>query len=376
MHPRAYLTIVLALLFAGPETAAAGLFDRSVTAARQAIVAHGLNADEILVPFELNPEIASWLDEHTVPGMTQDAQVQLFLRELQSPDGRAMEYDRGYTGTAEQVFASGRFNCLGLSNLFIGLSRHIGLDAYYLRVDRIQRYGQQDSFVIASSHITAAYGPLSHRVVLEFGFEGSDSYETGTRLTDLEAIALFYTNRGTELLRNGQLEEAEEQLRIAIELHPQSPDAWLNLGVVRRRMGDTEGAEKAYNTALDFDPQLISAYYNLSVLYRLQGDRDEARKILETVDRRSNRNPYTYLSLGDLSMVHGQPEEAERYYRRALKLKRDDQDIQAAMGLWALETGNLEEARRRLEKAERLEGESSRVERLARRLAEGDGPQA
>lgn len=93
------------------------------------------------------------------------------------------------------------------------------------------------------------------------------------------------------------------------------------------------------------------------------------------MDRRSNRNPYTYLSLGDLSMVHGQHEEAERYYRRALKLKRDDQEIQAAMGMWAVETGDLKEARRRLEKAEKLEGESSRVERLTRRIEAADEPQ-
>lgn len=381
-HHRTRLAIGLAVLLAGSEAIAAGLFDRSVTAVRDAIVARGLDADEILVPFELNAEIVSWLDERTVPGMTQDAQVQLFLRELQSAAGRAMTYDRGYTGTAEEVFASKRFNCLGLSNLFVGLARSIGLDAYYLRVDRMQRYGQEGSFVVASSHITAAYGPLSHRVVLEFGFEEGEPYATGARLTDLQAVSLFYTNRGTELLRKGRHKEAEEQLRIALELDPRSPDAWVNLGVVRRRMGDLKGAEAAYNRALDHDPQLISAYYNLSVLYRLQGDRDEARKILQTVDRRSNRNPYTYLSLGDLSMMHGNPEDAERYYRRALKLKRDDQDIQAAMGLWAVEAGDLKEARRRLEKAETLLEESehvtvkgSRVQRLMQRLEEADSSQ-
>lgn len=369
------LAIVFALLFAGADSSPAGVFDRSVESLRQAIAARGLDTDEVVVPFELDPEIMSWLDEHKVPGMTQDAQVKLFLRELQSVNGRGMTYDRGYTGTAEEVFASQSFNCLGFSNLFVGLARHLGLDAYYLRVHRMQRYGQEGSFVVASSHVTAAYGPLSNRVVLEFGFEDSDAYQTGTRLSDVQAIALFYTNRGTELLRGGELAKAEEQLRIALELDPQSPDAWLNLGVVLRRNGDTEGAEKAYNAALDRDPHLVSAYYNLSVLYRLRGDRDEARKILQTVDRRSNRNPYTYLSLGDLSMVHGQHEEAERYYRRALKLKRDDQEIQAAMGMWAAETGDLREARRRLEKAEKLEGESSRVERLTRRIEEADEPQ-
>ncbi|MGH9380596.1 MAG: tetratricopeptide repeat protein [Thermoanaerobaculia bacterium] len=358
----------LFLLLPAAQAAAAGIFERSVAGARDALVARGLGPDEVVVPFDLTPEILAWLDDHTVPGMSQDGQVKVYLRELQSPKGKGLTYDRGYTGTAQEVFSSERFNCLGFSNLFIGLARHLGLDAYYLRINRIERYGQEAGFVVASSHITAAYGPLSNRVVLEFGFEGDDAYQTGKRISDLQAIALFYTNRGTEMLRQSDLAGAELLLRTALDIHPQSPDAWLNLGVVLRRKGDVEEAEGAYHRALDHDPQLVSAYYNLSVLYRIRGDRDRARKTLEAVDRRSNRNPYTYLSLGDLSMVHGDHEDAERYYRRALKLKRDDQEIQAALGLWAVEAGDLREARRRLQKAEELEGESPRVQRLMERL--------
>ena len=41
-----------------------------------------------------------------------------------------------FTGTADEVFASGRANCLGFTLLFVGMARQLGVDAGFFRVDQ------------------------------------------------------------------------------------------------------------------------------------------------------------------------------------------------------------------------------------------------
>ena len=81
---------------------------------------------------------------------------------------------------------------------------------------------------------------------------------------DPEARASF--NRGNDAVRVGNLVEAENQFKLAIQRDPKLTYAWTNLGVVYERRGDNGAAEDAYQKALDLDPENAVAWDYLARL--------------------------------------------------------------------------------------------------------------
>lgn len=80
-----------------------------------------------------------------------------------------------------------------------------------------------------------------------------------------EAVAA-YINLGMAHAAGGRLEQAEENLRIALELNPRHPVALNELGLVQRRKGEFAGARQSYEAALAAFPEFHYAHRNLGVL--------------------------------------------------------------------------------------------------------------
>lgn len=330
----------------------------------------GVDPAEATIPFALTPEMRTWLFDRVGRGGGALERLGSLLRSLLGKDGVRLVYESGYTGTAEEVFASGRANCLSFAHLFVGMARELGMDVYFLRVRELESFAKEGDLIVASGHITAGFGPPADRRILEFTEQPVGPYRALEEISDLSAVALFHSNRGAELLRQGELAEARRWLEIATQLDPDMPDGWVNLGVARRRLGDVAGAEAAYRRALEADPTALAAYQNLGALLQRLGRTREAQDLLALVDRNRNRNPFSYLALGDLSLREGRLQEAERFYRRALWLDSSQAEIHAALGEAALARGGERDARRFMRKAAKLDPANPRVERLARSLGE------
>jgi Flp pilus assembly protein TadD len=357
------LTVFLgATLFAVPAAA------RKPMDLRQIIQERGLDPAEIIQPLLITEEMRSWALALVTRSAPDETQLKILLESLRSSEELAFEYKGGYTGTAEEVFSSGKYNCLSFSMLFVGLARALGLPAYFLNVKQAEAYEKRGDLVILTRHITAGYGFVKDRTILEFDIGAEINYLLAEPMTDLEALALYYSNRGTEWLRAGQGKKANQMLEIAITLGPKIAQSWINLGVVRRRQGHMQEAEDAYIKALEVEAGNATAYENLATLLRLKGERDAASQMLELLNRRKNRNPFTYLALGDLNLEEGRVQEAESFYRRALRLARDEAETHAAMGQWALAAGKREKARSWLERARALDTHNARVFELENRL--------
>ena len=338
----------------------------------QRIQVLGLDPAEVTEPLDLTPEMKAWAHEQVRAQDSEEQRLSDVMRALVDSDGLAVRYERERTGTAREVFKSGEANCLSFTNLLVGLAREVGVDAYFLNVRRDPRYALQGDLVVRWEHVTAGWGSGAHRRVLEFGFVPIEATMVPSRLDDITALAMFYSNRGAEELLAGNRVGALKWLEIAVQLDPAWSHAWLNLGVVRRRTGDLEGAEQAYRKGIEADPDHMQLYSNLSTLLRLRGETDSAGELLRLLDRRSNRNPFAYLALGDSALEDGRMEEARRFYRRALHLNRNDAESKAAMGLWELAAERPDRARVWLERAERIDRESERVGQLRDGLVESD----
>lgn len=330
---------------------------------------HGVEPSEITSPIALDDEMKAWLYEWVRPTDTSLEQLRQVLLGFQSPNGLHLKYDPGYTGSAREVFESHRYNCLSFSHLFIAMARELGIDAYYLNVDSVQHFRREGDLVVVSGHITAGYDTGPTRKVLEFTVGPQVDYRAATRISDSRALAMYHANRGAELLRERDNEEALKWLQIAVDLAPDYSDGWINLGVARRRMHDDVGAEQAYRQAIEIDPDNYSGYSNLSALMRMQGHAEAAEEILQLLDRRNNRNPFIYLALGDDALRTERFDDARRFYRRAQNLSPQP-ETNAAMGLLALELGDRPEAERWLQKAREEESDDARVFELAHRLGE------
>lgn len=332
------------------------------------IRSRGLDPEEIIRPTLLSDEMRAWVRREVPRAGPEAARLKILLDTLKHSQDFDFQYQAGYTGTAAEVFDSGKFNCLSFSLLFVSLAREMGLPAYLLNLHQDQDFERVGDLVVVSRHLTAGYGPFADRTVLEFDLGPDVNYQLADPITDLEALALYYSNRGAELLRDGDVAAAAGSLEIAVTLVPELAQAWVNLGVVRRRLGNLRGAEEAYVRAIDLEHGNLPAYHNLMTLQRLQGRKNAAGETIELLDRRHNKNPFTYLTLGDLSLEEGRLEEAERFYRRALRLARYEAETHAALGGWALAAGKVDKARVWLERAREIDPENGRVVELGEQL--------
>ncbi|MCB1032612.1 MAG: tetratricopeptide repeat protein [Acidobacteria bacterium] len=358
------LLAAAALILGCASSASAGYTKHPGLSLPQQIASRGLDPGQVLVPFQLTDEMVSWAREAVPDSVPKHQQVDRLLQALTQLQGLNLSYRADFTGTAQEVFERRQANCLSFTHLFVAMARALGLDSYFLQVDDVETFSREGDLVIRAGHITAAAGPVHKPKILEFSEFPASEYRQVRPISDLTAIALFYSNRGAEHLRNSEVEKAIWWLERAVLLDPELADAWVNLGVARRWAGDNRLAEASYRQALEVDPQTTAAYQNLAALYRQQGDEVAVRDLLALTDRRDNRNPFTYLDLGDISLHRGDLEAAERFYRRAARLEPDLASAQAALGYWAFQSGRQRLARKYLRQALRLDPEDQRAQTL------------
>lgn len=95
--------------------------------------------------------------------------------------------------------------------------------------------------------------------------------------------ALAYTNIGLAYLKKGELRQAAEDLRTALEYQPALPEAHQNLGLVYARLGEPEQAIRSFREAIRYRPSYVEAYAGLGQALLENGRQDEARAAYERV---------------------------------------------------------------------------------------------
>ena len=143
-------------------------------------------------------------------------------------------------------------------------------------------------------------------------------------ISDLTAIALYYSNAGAELLLSDEARQAIGPLRIAVALDSYMVAAWVNLGVALRRSGDLNGAEEAYKTAVGLEPSAFDAFRSLAALLRVQGRPQEAAAVLTAGEKAVRPDAFTYWALAERSLRDGRIERARYLYRTALGASQEE----------------------------------------------------
>jgi len=276
------------------------------------------------VIFQLSDEMKQQLEKRVHPEWG-DARKFLQLGEyFFNSDERDIQYDAWSTLSAEETFIAGRGNCLSMSILFVAAARHLKFDGRFETVEVKPSWTHEGETMIRYEHIVATGNLGTASYVVDFLPEFAGERGPRTRVTDEQALALYYGNLAVAAIVAADLDEGIYKSHQALKLWPGNSNAWSNLGTAYRRKGESELAEASYRRALALNRKNYSALANLTRLYLLEDREEEADVFLRTVKRYYRRNPYYHLQVARMRVQAGDVDGARENLERAAALKKND----------------------------------------------------
>jgi protein O-GlcNAc transferase len=127
-----------------------------------------------------------------------------------------------------------------------------------------------------------------------------------------------------ELVRRGQLDEAERLYRLALEAEPGSMEAVAGLGRVAVRQGRYSEAVPLLERATKLPSQIIPAFQALGDAYAATGDLDRAAAAYRQAVAMAPENLESRLSLARSLTDIGEYSEAEDLCTRSMRMARED----------------------------------------------------
>ena len=129
--------------------------------------------------------------------------------------------------------------------------------------------------------------------------------------------------QGDQAEKTGNMVEACERYREAVEVAPAYARARLNLGVALEATGDIEGAVECYEAALALDPANAYASYNLGKLLYSQGALLRAEELLRSALTHKPEFPEAQVVLASVYEAQGRLDAAAAALENALRQRPD-----------------------------------------------------
>ena len=304
------------------------------------------------VPFELDPTlkaIAATAEDRKLPDLTIAKTLALKLLMDEDTDGLGIKYSSNKNYSATEVYKHREANCISFTNLFVGMARSIGLNVNFIEVTEVESFDKVGNNIVYNSHICAVIFRGPNPYVLDFSLRKYPQYHSWRTISDIEAIASFYNNKGSDILIANEslasLDKAETYFIMATKLYPKFAQAYNNLGVLKMRQFEPEEAELMYLKALEIKPGYFAAYNNLSKIYINRGETVKAVSLMKDAIKASPKNIYAYLNLAKIHISLKDYKEAENVLQLALVKKKDFTEARHELGRLMLRTGRSGEAK-------------------------------
>lgn len=149
------------------------------------------------------------------------------------------------------------------------------------------------------------------------------------------------------------------------------------LGIGYLREGEFEQAERNLRRALDYDPGYVLANIGMAAIYERKDQLDRAEEHYRRALRRDENNPFAQTNLGALLCAREDFDEAQALFARAIKNPDYDRRDIAHMnsGVCHADAGDAEEAERQLRQALELNPQYPRaLLEMARLTYQDDRP--
>ncbi|WP_406828172.1 tetratricopeptide repeat protein [Microbulbifer sp. ARAS458-1] len=300
-----------------------------------------LPEDDIL---GLSPEMRAYL-ARIAPDASPQQRLRALLQGFENRDF-TVRYQADQTLTAGETYRQQVGNCMAFTVMMVAMARELGADAYFNQVEVPPVWGHEESqtFVVYRHINMVSESPRGRRVV-DFNLEAYDPIYDQRKLSDNEAFAQYYSNRGLELMQQGQMVDAFRYLRKALDLRPGDADLWANLGALYSRNREFTAAEQSYLQALQLKSSHTIAMSNLERLYRKQSKFDLADHYAEKARFHRERNPYYLYYQARNAYEHGDYKSAKKQLKRAMWQYEDDHRFHFLMGLTSFKLGEVDNSK-------------------------------
>jgi len=256
-----------------------------------------------------------------------------------------LQYDPFAEGGAQEVFHRGSANCLSYANLFVAPAREAGLNASYQWLEVRPQWTRMGERVMVRLHVNTMVKLVGGgEYMVDIDPLPSRDIAGTQKMSDADAQALYHSNIAMDALAEEDLEQAWLHGVRALQISPEVPHLWVNLGAIYRMAGQHKEAENSYLYALQLDPWDRSAMNNLVVLYQIEG-REEDRDYWEVrVAHYRDGNPYYHAWLGDKAAEEGDWAAALQHYEEAVERLPDDSHLLYTTGMIYYRLDQLQEA--------------------------------
>ncbi len=299
----------------------------------------------------LTPEIRRLLDRH-IDASGDWLRLQQLVALFQSDPQFGLRYNAAVTFDAAETFRRREGNCLSLSILFVAAARHVGLDARFQDVELLPTWRQEGNVFVAERHINVAVVIHQKPVIVDFLVDPSTETVAIRQIPDSAMLAQFYNNVGVEHLAAGELGAAYLFFQRAVTLAPRTSYLWTNLGVVLSHAGQVDDARQVYRHALQLNAVDEVALSNLATL--ADGESGVSAELLARVERLRNSNPFYHYWQSERLRAAGDRDGAIAALRAAIRLKSDESSFHFALARLLLLQGERKQADLSLESARRL----------------------
>ncbi|WOX04783.1 tetratricopeptide repeat protein [Microbulbifer pacificus] len=292
----------------------------------------------------LEPQLRGYLAQ-VAPGESPQQRLVALLRGFENRDF-TVQYQADRTLTASETYYQQQGNCMAFTVMMVAMARELGADAYFNQVEvpPVWEHAESHTFVVYR-HINMVSETSRGRRVVDFNLAAYDPVYDQRKLTDTEAFAQYYSNRGLEWMQQGDMRQAFLYLRKALVLRPQSSDLWANLGAFYSRNRQQLAAEQSYLQALQLQHDHTIAISNLERLYRQQQRFVLADHYADKARRHREQNPYYLYYQARNAYDHGDYKVAKRQLKRALWQYQNDHRFHFLMGLTSYRLGDIEDSR-------------------------------
>jgi len=150
------------------------------------------------------------------------------------------------------------------------------------------------------------------------------------------ARARAHIETGNQYFAQKQFASAESEYRQAIQISPDSAEAYYRLGLLQIQQEYPTAASQSLEHAVDLDPRNLDARLRLGDLQVASTQYEEARQQAEAVLQRDGKNAGAHRLLGQVALHQMQYIAAENQLKQALDLDPRDPQTYEALGLTQL----------------------------------------
>jgi len=255
--------------------------------------------------FEENERALVYLERmvHQFPEERGETLRQIGAIQMQLSDHYYEEEEEEEYGDEEE--RAERFRELAEASLRESLSVENSATGHLLLADLLIESGDDDDLDEAEDHL----------------------HQAQELTTDQSELTLIENDLGEISMVRGEYEQALSHGKRILELDPDHPTAWYNIGKTYQAMGNLEEATAAFRRSIELHPDYIESYAALVEIFTKEGQLSEAREVLEQ-GLRANPDSAQLLTILASTYLDSDLDHAEELLEEAEEIDPDAEVVQ------------------------------------------------